>query len=92
MRSVVNIMETRNELKSSVDKIGKKIKEIENGRKFPELDQEEQKLVGQLYNLMCHYKDQVTALSFVLNEDNKIDDYRWHPILNQFKEFLVNLS
>jgi len=83
MRSILNIMETRNELKSSVDKINNKLREIE-------LDQEEQKLAGQLYSLMCHYKDQVTALSFVLNEDNKIDDYRWHPILNQFKEFLIN--
>jgi len=90
MRSALNIMETRNELKSSVDKINNKLREIENGRNFTELDQEEHKLVGQLYNLMCHYKDQVTALSFVLNEDNKIDDYRWHPILNQFKEFLIN--
>jgi len=90
MRSVLNIMETRNELKSSVDKINNKLREIENGRNFTELDQEEQKLAGQLYSLMCHYKDQVTALSFVLNEDNKIDDYRWHPILNQFKEFLIN--
>jgi len=90
MRSVLNIMETRNELKSSVDKINDKLREIKNDRNFPELDQEEQKLAGQLYNLMCHYKDQVTALNFVLNEDNKIDDYRWHPILNQFKEFLIN--
>jgi len=91
MRSVVDIVETRNKLKDSVDKINIRLREIENGRKFTELNQEEQNLVGQLYNLMIHYKDQATALSFVLNEDNKIDDYKWHPIFNQFKEFLVDL-
>jgi len=92
MRSVVDIMETRNKLKDSVDKINIKLKEIENGRKFPELNQKEQDLVGKLFNLMCHYKDQATALSFVLNEDNKINDYKWHPIFKEFEEFLVKLN
>ena len=92
MRSIVDIMETRNKLKDSVDKINIKLREIENGRKFTELDQKEQDLVGKLFNLMYHYKDQATALSFVLNEDNKINDYKWHPIFKEFEEFLVKLN
>lgn len=92
MRDVTIIMKSRNKLKEAIDEIAKRMREIENGKSYSELNNDERKLTGELYGLFYHYKDQMTALNYVLNEDNKLDDYRWNPTCAKFEDLLIKFD
>jgi len=76
MKDLETIIKNRDALKKSIDIIWEEINAIKNGREWSELSKEEKFTGGKLLGLKAHYFDQWVALNFVLNEDNRLMDFR----------------
>lgn len=90
MKNVESVIKNRNILKEAIVKIQLRIKEEQNDRQWDILSREERIIIGSLYGLKNHYEDQAKALNYVLNEDSKLDDFKWNPHYQEFKDLLVN--
>lgn len=92
MRDVELVIKNRNKLKEAIVKIQERIKEERNDKEWNMLTKEERSIIGTLYGLKNHYEDQMKALNYVLNEDSKLDDFKWCSTFQEFKNYLVDLD
>jgi regulator of PEP synthase PpsR (kinase-PPPase family) len=92
MRDVKLILKNRDKLKEAVFKIQAKINEVRDDREWEVLTKEKRSTIGTLYGLKNHYEDQMKALNYVLNEDSKLNDFKWCSIFQEFKDYFVELD
>jgi len=95
MKNLETIIKNRDALKKSIDNIWTEIFTVKNGReKWSDLPKEDQVVLGKLYSLKDRYYNQLIALDFVLNEHNRLADYRTDRNYEGFvdERFFANLT
>jgi len=93
MRDVETIIKNRNNLKEATRKIKIRVSEIKGNTKYwKEMSMENQIICDKLERLKIHYLNQMRALNFVLNEDDKLETYKYDTIFAGFDELFADLN
>jgi len=93
MKDVETIIKNRDILKDSIRKIKIKITETKGNTKYwKDMPVENQIICDKLEKLKVNYLNQMKALNFVLNEDDKLETYKYDTFYDGFSELIADLN